>query len=305
MKKSLYINYLDYSLGDTCHDVDTLASEGLTSSSAEFLRSVGFERVYSYNEPSNIFDSTLRLMIAGSKTVCPTDVYFYSGIDQDNSNEDLFGKFTYDSSRLMHESGMNGVRQMALHQSGCSGPFEMIRLALNSTSDNSRVMCVLSDMIPTGEGREVQYNLMSDSVSVIGFADDGWLRVVDVHTVYAQQFWNTSEDIEKITASYFTFAVRCLSELLDRNAMTADDINLVIPHNVSLRSWQILCELTGITIEKVYTDNIKRLGHTVSSDLVINLVDAKKAGRLQTGMKIMAFTYGFGSSWSATLLEVV
>jgi len=272
-------------------------------SPVKYLSSVGFSEIHVFKQNSEVERSVIGLVRQAVLVASPSMVVYYSGIDEVSTGADLLDKFTYKTSRVTHQAGLNGIRQISLNQAGCSGVFEAIDLA-RSEINNGDVVCVMSDRLPTNSPREVQYNVMSDAASTVTISTSGWLKIVDIHTVYAQQFWNTKEDIEKITASYFTFAVRCIREAMDKSNLELSDIDMVIPHNVSLKSWQLLCQLIDYPIEKVYTKNISSVGHTVSSDLIINLHSARKDKLLVPGMKLLAFTYGFGSSWSAMVLEV-
>ena len=83
----------------------------------------------------------------------------------------------------------------------------------------------------------------------------------------------------------------------------ADDIAVVVPHNVSRRSWEILLQLTGLQKDRLYADNIPAKAHAISGDNFINLKDAQAAGRLQPGDRLLLFNFGFGASWACMLVE--
>lgn len=301
IQKSSYISAIAYRLGDVCRVISE--SPGLLSSRPDFLQTIGFRDYHQFSSVSAFEVATDGVLTELAQIANPNRVLFYSGIDSARSGGTL-SAFTYKESRHMHNAGLNGTAHIALHASGCSGAFEVIKLAAEQSADTVE-FCVMSDMIHAKQKREVQYNVMSDAVSGVIISGEGWLKIIGTHSVYAQQFWNTKDDIEQITASYFTFASRCIHEALKIFGLLPKDIDVVIPHNVSLRSWEILSKLVQIPLENIYTDNISRVGHTVSSDLLINLADARAQGRLHSGMKVLGFTYGFGSSWSVVLLEVV
>ena len=78
---------------------------------------------------------------------------------------------------------------------------------------------------------------------------------------------------------------------------------LIVPHNVSRRSWEILLRLTDLPAERLYADNIATKGHVISGDNFINLKDAAAEGRLRAGDRLLLFNFGFGASWSCMLVE--
>lgn len=83
----------------------------------------------------------------------------------------------------------------------------------------------------------------------------------------------------------------------------AEDVQWVIPHNVSLRSWQILLGLLGLPNARLWSRNIARDGHTLAGDNFINLRDATMEGAIQPGERLLLFSYGYGAHWTALALE--
>jgi len=98
-------------------------------------------------------------------------------------------------------------------------------------------------------------------------------------------------------------AERAITGALERAGLRLADIRWLVPTNVSQRSWAILADLLGLPLDRVFTDNIPRVGHTVSCDLIINLADMERRGLLRPGDRLLAFTFGFGASWSTLILE--
>ena len=50
-------------------------------------------------------------------------------------------------------------------------------------------------------------------------------------------------------------------------------------------------------------ERLDAFGHTITSDSFIYLQDLRSSGRVPRGSRLLLFTYGFGSSWCALLLE--
>ena len=78
---------------------------------------------------------------------------------------------------------------------------------------------------------------------------------------------------------------------------------MILPHNVSCRSWEILLDLIGVERDHFFAENIPQKGHVIAADNWINLKDATGAGLLKPGDKLLAFNFGFGANWAATLIE--
>ena len=92
-------------------------------------------------------------------------------------------------------------------------------------------------------------------------------------------------------------------EAVRASGLKVEEIDLLIPHNLNIKSWEILAQIVGIPFERVYTANIARIGHVVASDNIINYVDSIEQGRVARGNKIALFVMGFGAHWSCTILE--
>ena len=104
----------------------------------------------------------------------------------------------------------------------------------------------------------------------------------------------------------FKFAVRNMSAicrmLLDRNGLTLDDIDLMVPHQANLRIIDSVRNRLGIDPEKVFV-NIETMGNTSAASIPLALTDAWASGRLRPGMRVMLVTFGGGFTWAAALLR--
>ena len=65
------------------------------------------------------------------------------------------------------------------------------------------------------------------------------------------------------------------------------DLKLVIPHDVNAKSREVMGALLGVPASRVYSKSIKRTGHAVAADNVLNHVDAVEEGALLPGDKAM------------------
>jgi 3-oxoacyl-[acyl-carrier-protein] synthase-3 len=94
-----------------------------------------------------------------------------------------------------------------------------------------------------------------------------------------------------------------IERTLAKAGLSIDDIAMVIPHNVSARSWEILGKLIGCQPHLVYTENIRCTGHTIASDNILNLQTATSEGRISKGDYVLLFTFGYGLNWACMILE--
>ncbi len=102
----------------------------------------------------------------------------------------------------------------------------------------------------------------------------------------------------------FKHAVRSMNEALDRAladaGMTADDIDLLIPHQANLRIIEATAKHGGMSMDKVFV-NVDRYGNTSAASVPIALDEAITSGRVQPGMRVMLVAFGAGFTWSSAI----
>lgn len=104
----------------------------------------------------------------------------------------------------------------------------------------------------------------------------------------------------------FKLAVRSLTatctDILKRNELTLDDIDLFIPHQANLRIIEAVGERLGLSSDKVFV-NLDEYGNTSSASIPLAIGDACAAKRIQPGSRILLSAFGGGFTWGAALLE--
>jgi 3-oxoacyl-[acyl-carrier-protein] synthase-3 len=128
-------------------------------------------------------------------------------------------------------------------------------------------------------------------------------RILAAAQITRGAYWDGTVSHDQLIAAYFPLARRVILEALEAAGLGVDEIDHLIPHNLNRKSWEILARIVGIPLEKIYTENIPRIGHVVASDNVINFLDASDAGRIKRGDKVALFVMGFGAHWNCLVLE--
>lgn len=215
--------------------------------------------------------------------------------------------FRYPASMLQDELELVNATVTGVGQQGCAAMFTAIQLGRAALLADPRLQCVLcvgADRLPDGVPRDIIFNLVSDGAAAVLLRRDATAnRILAVHTVSKPMMYGDATLDAEVIAAYFPTAARAIEGALERAGVSLTDIALVIPHNVSLRSWEILLGMLRVPREKLFTPNIARLGHTMSADNLVNLRDAQDAGVLVRGDKLLLFTFGFGLNWSAMVVE--
>jgi len=89
---------------------------------------------------------------------------------------------------------------------------------------------------------------------------------------------------------------------LDRNGLTVDDVDILIPHQANDRISQMVARNLGIPVEKVIR-NIDRYGNTTSASIPIALDEAIETGRIRKGHLVALTAFGSGFTWASALIR--
>lgn len=104
----------------------------------------------------------------------------------------------------------------------------------------------------------------------------------------------------------FKHAVRnmsaCCGEILSRNGLAPEDVDLFIPHQANLRIIEAVGSRLGISPEKVFL-NVQKYGNTSAASIPIALGEGMLQGRITPGMRVLLTTFGGGLTWGAGLLQ--
>ena len=104
----------------------------------------------------------------------------------------------------------------------------------------------------------------------------------------------------------FKHAVRNMTascqELLKRNNLTPDDVDMFVPHQANLRIIEAVGSRLGIPTERCFL-NVQKYGNTSAASIPLALDEALKEGAIQPGMKVLLTSFGGGLTWGASLLQ--
>jgi 3-oxoacyl-[acyl-carrier-protein] synthase-3 len=215
--------------------------------------------------------------------------------------------FCYQSSWLQDALGLDGAYVSGVAQQGCAGFFSALRQAralLLAEPDLHHILCIGADAFGADAQRDILYNVVSDAAcAAVVSRKRGFAR----WSAYAQTskgyYWDVPAREAELIAAYFPTARLTIHRCLANAGLRPADIDLVIPTGVNAASWPILLRLCGMRDEQLYQPR-QRFGHTIAADSLLYLQEARDRGALQPGMRVLLFTYGFGSSWCALVLEI-
>ena len=104
----------------------------------------------------------------------------------------------------------------------------------------------------------------------------------------------------------FKFAVKAFPEsvenVLTQQNLTADDIDIFIPHQANVRIIEAIAKRFKQPLDKFFV-NLHKYGNTSGASIPIALDEASKEGRFKRGDKIVATGFGGGLTYGSILFE--
>jgi 3-oxoacyl-[acyl-carrier-protein] synthase-3 len=91
-------------------------------------------------------------------------------------------------------------------------------------------------------------------------------------------------------------------EALTRAGVTADQIDLLIPHQANLRIIDATAKHAGIPMSKVMV-NLDRYGNTSSASIPLALDQAIAERRVVPGSLVLLVAFGAGFTWGSAVVR--
>jgi 3-oxoacyl-[acyl-carrier-protein] synthase-3 len=316
------ISAMGYYLPRTQQNIEFLVESGRTNSSADKLHKLGFDSIHVAGEESAVqlatqavrdlqrrsgFDLERIDVLLYAGALATSSVVMSGDAQSWNAMVDPTPLFRFPGTRLQAELGVPNASVIGIAQLACNtfqAALRVARALLLAEPSLNHILCVSADRFPPLAKREIVYNLMSDGAcAAIVSKDCSSTRILATRQITRGAYWDSSISHDQLIAAYFPLAKRAILEAVAAAALSIGDIDLIIPHNINIKSWEILSQVLGIPMQRIYTDNISKIGHVVASDNIINYVDCMAEQRIAKGNKLALFVMGFGAHWNCTIIE--
>lgn len=104
----------------------------------------------------------------------------------------------------------------------------------------------------------------------------------------------------------FKSAVRSMADACDRALqmanLTADDVDVLIPHQANIRIIEATAKHARVPMDKVYV-NIEKYGNTSAASIPIALDEAVREGRITDGTIVLLVAFGGGFTWGSAVIR--
>lgn len=156
------------------------------------------------------------------------------------------------------------------------------------------------------EASDEKSGVVAESLGCFGKNRDildvtGWgTKYVNQGLTLGETKWNF--DGQEIFKRAVVGMSRACEDVLEKEGMAKEEVDLVVPHQANLRIIDALAKRMGAGEEKVYV-NIQRYGNMSAATAPMALVEAIEEGRVVSGANLLMPAFGGGLTWSAHLLR--
>jgi 3-oxoacyl-[acyl-carrier-protein] synthase III len=106
---------------------------------------------------------------------------------------------------------------------------------------------------------------------------------------------------EVFKAAVLAMADAC-DEALRRAGVSADQVDLLVPHQANLRIIEATAKHAGMPMSKVMV-NVDRFGNTSSASIPLALEQAVREGRIGAGAVVLLVAFGAGFTWGSAVVR--
>lgn len=93
-----------------------------------------------------------------------------------------------------------------------------------------------------------------------------------------------------------------IMEGLQKNNLSPQDIDMLIPHQANLRISQFVQKKFGLSDDQIY-NNITKYGNTTAASIPIALTEAWEEGKVKEGDTVVLAAFGSGFTWGSVIIK--
>ena len=129
----------------------------------------------------------------------------------------------------------------------------------------------------------------------------GAIDPISEKVVCARSHYMKMAGREVFKAAVLAMSEAC-DEALQRAGVSADEIDLLIPHQANVRIIEATAKHAGVSMDKVMV-NVDRFGNTSSASIPLALDQAINEGRVKAGSLLLLVALGAGFTWGSTVIR--
>lgn len=159
------------------------------------------------------------------------------------------------------------------------------------TSDSANSICSLEDVICKSDGNQNELIVVGGGTSCRYQAGDP----------VQEDFFISMQGRDTYKHAVRQMVNVC-NELLERNGLAINDIDLFVPHQANLRIIEAVGSRLDVAEDRVFV-NVASYGNTSAVSIPLALTEARAQGRTRPGSRVLVTAFGAGLTWGAALLH--
>jgi len=142
----------------------------------------------------------------------------------------------------------------------------------------------------------------AEELMIEGPATSHWVNELVKEEEMGEKVWRAHMRGNFVFKHAVTRMPEAVNEVLAKAGKTADEIDLLIPHQANLRISAMVQKHFSLPDSKVF-NNIQTVGNTTAGSIPIAMAQALEEGKLKRGDLLCLTAFGSGFTWGAALIE--
>ncbi len=188
--------------------------------------------------------------------------------------------------------------------------FQIARYLLHGAAPEAKALIVIGEKILGHSSYLIpDTTIMGEAAAacIVGRSPDGD-QIIGQATRILGRFYQGLGGCAKLQTEYKSVYLNTMAQVMRQaladSSVAPGDLAAVLPHNVNRMSWKRVARELGVPADRIYLDNVARLGHCFGADPIINLVTAEHDGQVGPGDLVLLASAGLGASFGATVLRL-
>ena len=153
-------------------------------------------------------------------------------------------------------------------------------------------------------GRIVDYIIKADGTNgdILHMPAGGSLNPTTLETVQ-RNMHNVKMEGKKVFKLAIKHMGKLAREIVERNGLTLNDIDLICIHQANIRIVQSVMANLSLDMDEMSYNNISEYGNTTAASIPLCMYGAFKEEKMKKGDRVLILTFGAGLTFTAVILE--
>lgn len=209
---------------------------------------------------------------------------------------------------LLQEFAPDAPPVLQLEEYGCASFHLSLHLAkaffAGMARNDEAILFVTADKARNARERSDSFMLFGDAASAALYrkpASGGQQVLAAGLKVDGIAYDGSPEQIKMYFSTFYLSVRQVVNQVMREAGVGVNELSLVFCTNLGLGTWRILAKVLGFPIQLFYADTLGNAGHLHNTDILLNVTDAVRRGKLRKGDIYLAITVGFGGYYGCSL----